>query len=51
VTRDNKAAAAKIRPGGLLVFSDFTHMDPFLRAYGVHRAVVEFVVLRGWRVV
>lgn len=23
-------------------------MDPFLGAYGVHRAVVDFAVTRGW---
>jgi len=46
--RDADAAAAKVKPGGYLVFNDFAHMDPYLGAYGVHRAVVEFAVTRGW---
>lgn len=48
VKRDAAAAAAKVKPGGFLVFNDFAHMDPFLGAYGVHRAVVEFAVERQW---
>jgi spermidine synthase len=47
-TRDADAAAAKVKPGGFLVFNDFAHMDPFLGAYGVHRAVVDFAVARRW---
>jgi hypothetical protein len=27
----------------------FAHIDPFLGTYGVHRAVVNFAVTRGWR--
>jgi hypothetical protein len=48
VTRDADAAAPKVKPGGFLVFNDFAHMDPFLGAYGVHRAVVDFALARGW---
>lgn len=48
VLGDADAAAAKVRPGGFLVFNDFAHMDPFLGAYGVHRAVVDFAVSRRW---
>jgi SAM-dependent methyltransferase len=48
VKRDAEAAAAKVRPGGYLVFNDFGHMDPWLGSYGVHRAVVEFAVSRQW---
>jgi Methyltransferase domain len=48
VTRDAHAAASKLKPGGFLVFNDFAHMDPDLGAYGVHRAVVDFAVARGW---
>ena len=48
VTRDADAAAPKVKPGGFLVFNDFAHMDPFLGAYGVHRAVVDFAVGRDW---
>ncbi|MBX9775413.1 MAG: class I SAM-dependent methyltransferase [Xanthobacteraceae bacterium] len=48
VTRDANAAAAKVKKGGYLVFNDFAHMDPFLGAYGVHRAVVDFAVSKGW---
>jgi SAM-dependent methyltransferase len=46
---DARIAAAKVKPGGYLVFNDFAHADPYLGAYGVHRAVVEFAVTRGWR--
>src|SRR5437867_2267810 len=42
--RDALAAAAKIKPGGFLVFNDFAHIDPFLGRYGVHRAVVDFAI-------
>jgi Methyltransferase domain len=49
VTRDANAAADKVKPGGYLVFNDFAHMDPYLGAYGVHRAVVDFAVARGWK--
>ncbi len=45
---DADVAAAKVRPGGFLVFNDFAHMDPFLGSYGVHRAVVDFAIARGW---
>lgn len=48
VLRDAHAAAAKVKPGGFLVFNDFAHMDPFLGAYGVHRAVVQFAIERQW---
>jgi predicted O-methyltransferase YrrM len=48
VTRDADAAASRVKPGGFLVFNDFAHIDPFLGAYGVHRAVVQFAVTRGW---
>jgi len=48
VMRDAHATAAKVKPGGYLVFNDFAHTDPWLGAYGVHRAVVEFAVTRLW---
>lgn len=48
VRRDAAVAATKVRPGGFLVFNDFAHADPYLGAYGVHRAVVEFAVERQW---
>jgi predicted O-methyltransferase YrrM len=48
VKRDAETAAPKVRPGGFLVFNDFAHMDPWLGAYGVHRAVVEFATERRW---
>ncbi|WP_134496530.1 class I SAM-dependent methyltransferase [Microvirga pakistanensis] len=48
VKRDANAAAAKVRPGGFLIFNDFAHVDPFLGRYGVHRAVVEFAIARKW---
>jgi len=46
--RDARAAAAKIKPGGFLVFNDFAHIDPFLGRYGVHRAVVDFATQERW---
>ena len=48
---DARMAAAKVKPGGHLVFNDFAHADPYLGAYGVHRAVMEFAVTRGWKFV
>ena len=48
VSRDAHAAALKIKPGGYLIFNDFAHMDPFLGAYGVHRAVVDFAIALNW---
>jgi len=48
VSRDANAAATKVKPGGYLVFNDFSHIDPFLGTYGVHRAVVEFAIARRW---
>ncbi|MBL8552418.1 MAG: class I SAM-dependent methyltransferase [Hyphomonadaceae bacterium] len=48
VRRDIEAAAAKVAPGGYLVFNDFAHIDPGLGLYGVHRAVVEFALARSW---
>ncbi|TMJ06258.1 MAG: class I SAM-dependent methyltransferase [Alphaproteobacteria bacterium] len=47
-SRDARVAATKVKPGGHLVFNDFAHADAYLGAYGVHRAVVEFAVTRGW---
>jgi len=46
--RDALAAAAKVKPGGHLVFNDFAHLDSGLGVYGVHRAVVEFAAEQGW---
>jgi len=48
-SRDAHVASSKVKPGGHLVFNDFAHADPYLGAYGVHRAVTEFAVTRGWR--
>jgi Methyltransferase domain len=46
--RDARAAAAKIKPGGFLVFNDFAHIDVLLGRYGVHRAVVDFAIQERW---
>lgn len=46
--RDAEAAASKVKPGGYLVFNDFAHIDPYLGAYGVHRAVVAFAIAHNW---
>jgi SAM-dependent methyltransferase len=48
VARDAAASAAKLKPGGYLVFNDFAHIDPMLGRYGVHRAVVEFALAQRW---
>jgi hypothetical protein len=50
-SRDALVASSKVKPGGHLVFNDFAHADPYLGAYGVHRAVVEFAVTREWKFV
>ena len=47
-SRDAFAAAPKVKGGGYLVFNDFAHLDPYLGAYGVHRAVVEFAIAKDW---
>lgn len=46
--RDALACEQKIKPGGYLAFNDFTHIDPFLGRYGVHRAVVKFATEYKW---
>lgn len=46
--RDARAARDKLKPGGLLVFNDFAHIDPGLGRYGVHRAVVDFMIEADW---
>lgn len=51
VRQDAEAAARKVKPGGLLVFNDFAHIDPYLGTYGVHRAVVEFATEHNWNFV
>lgn len=48
VSRDATVASTKVKRGGYLVFNDFAHMDPYLGAYGVHRAVTEFAASRRW---
>jgi len=49
VLADARASAPKVKPGGLLIFNDFAHIDPGLGRYGVHRAVSEFAVAARWR--
>lgn len=46
--RDARACAPKLKPGGYLVFNDFAHIDPGLGRYGVHRAVVDFMLEAQW---
>ena len=50
VLADAVASATKVKPGGYLLFNDFAHIDPFLGRYGVHRAVVDFVLEMNWPV-
>lgn len=50
-SRDARDAAAKVKPGGHVVFNDFAHADPYLGAYGVHRAVTDFAAASGWKFV
>lgn len=49
VRRDAEASATRLRPGGLLLFNDFAHIDPELGRYGVHRAVIDFALEHQWR--
>lgn len=51
VARDAAAAAARLKPGGLLIFNDFALVDPWFGQYGVHRAVCEFAISQRWRFV
>jgi len=46
--RDARTAAAKVRPGGFLVFNDFAHVDYDFGQYGVHRAVIDFALEARW---
>lgn len=46
--RDAEVASTKVKRGGHLVFNDFAHADPYLGSYGVHRAVTDFAVAKGW---
>jgi hypothetical protein len=46
--RDARLASSKVKPGGLLIFNDFAHIDPFMGRYGVHRAVVDFMCETEW---
>ena len=48
VLRDARVSAAKLKPGGILVFNDFAHIDPGLGRYGVHRAVTDFMLESEW---
>lgn len=47
--RDAELSAAKLKSGGLMIFNDFAHIDLELGRYGVHRAVTDFVIEKGWR--
>lgn len=49
VTRDIEAASSRVKPGGLLIFNDFAHIDPYLGRYGVHRAVTGFANRARWQ--
>ncbi len=48
VMEDALSSASKVKPGGYLVFNDFAHIDPYIGRYGVHRAVVDFVLEKRW---
>lgn len=49
VRRDIAAIASKMRPGGILAFDDYVVWSPGESiAYGVVRAVNEFVIESGW---
>lgn len=43
VWADAHAALRIVKPGGVVVFNDFAHIDPHLGRYGVHRAVAELI--------
>lgn len=48
VLRDARASAPKIKPGGLMIFNDFAHIDPNLGRYGVQRAAIAFATEARW---
>ncbi|MDX2309450.1 MAG: class I SAM-dependent methyltransferase [Hyphomicrobium sp.] len=48
VLRDARASSPKIKPGGLMIFNDFAHIDPNLGRYGVMQAATEFAVEAKW---
>jgi hypothetical protein len=45
---DARASAPKLKDGGLMIFNDFAHIDPYLGRYGVHRAVTAFALETRW---
>ncbi len=52
VCRDIEAAKSKVKPGGYMVFNDYTVWSPAeVEYYGVFRAVNEFCIRDGWPVV
>lgn len=48
VLADARAAAPKLKRGGLLIFNDFAHVDLEFGRYGVHRAAVDFLLEQRW---
>jgi predicted O-methyltransferase YrrM len=48
VLGDARTSAPKLKEGGLMIFNDFAHIDPFLGRYGVHRAVTAFALEMRW---
>ena len=50
VVNDIKAAKNKLKKGGLLIFNDFAHINPYLARFGVMRAVSEFIKNERWNV-
>ena len=51
IAQDIDIARVKVKPGGFLLFDDYTHwtvMSSF--TYGVKRAVTEFILKEGWPV-
>ena len=52
VKRDITAAVNKVKPGGLLVYNDYTTWSPAsMSRCGVARAVNEFCIANGWEFV
>jgi len=50
VVKDIAAAKSKVKKGGLLIFNDFAHINPYLARFGVMRAVSEFIKNERWTV-
>lgn len=52
VLRDAEAAISRLKKGGILIFNDYTFVDPITDVpYGIVQVVNDLCVNKGWRVI